>query len=65
VDERVERYENQVAHVVGCAREVARLWVSEQHIGEMRTVTLMELALMELHHAIGVLDQDGIEPDDE
>lgn len=65
MDERVERYENQVAHVVGCAREVVQQWAAEQHVGELRTVTMLELALLQLSHAIGVLDDDGIEPEDE
>jgi hypothetical protein len=65
VSERTDRYEEHVAYVVGKAREVASLWVAEQIVGEVRTVTMLELALMELHHAIGVLDMDGIEPDDE
>lgn len=65
MSERTDRYEEQIANVVGQARRVCAAWVKTEQPGVVKTVTLLEMELMQLHHDIGVLDADGIEPDDE
>lgn len=63
--ERIQRYEEHVAYVVGVARKVTREYNQVQVTGPRKSVSTLELTLDELAHAIGVLDLDGIEPDDD
>ena len=65
MSERTDRFEEQVATVIGVARQACDAWLATHKPGVQFEVGSYELAMFELHHAIGVLDMDGLEPDDE